>query len=213
MRLPRRRAAWRVLAGLVVLTVLGATAIVPDLTDARAHAQTDCVEDPNIGFCVVPQSYRIYFGDEDPLIDDYEWHAYSFTDLGTTTITLADGSTTTVNHYRFERLVVDEHILIQESRADYGVDITAPGPIELGGTNANGEYMWTDVWGTDLEFQWGTCAFTWTWVPDNIGLDISGCWLRMSAYAITSYNPDPVPGERDNPVYLPDATLRVTGGT
>lgn len=55
-------------------------------------------------------------------------------------------------------------------------------------------------------------------VPLDLGagqhrLNISGCWLRMSAYAITAYNQNPAPGERDNPVYLPDATLRVTGGT
>lgn len=199
-------------AGLGVLIALVSTALLPDTSVPRARAQVGCVKDPSIGFCVVPTPFKIYFGDEDPFFDDYEWHAYSFTDLGTVTITLSDGTRKTLNHYRFRRLVVDEHILIDEKRTDHNLQITAPGPIELGGTNSAGQDMWTDVWGTNLQFQWGTCGFTWTWVPDNIGLNISGCWLRMDAYAITAYNPQPVTGDRDNPVYLPDATLRVLGG-
>lgn len=211
----RRMPAWlrRAAAGAVILASLVSTAVLPDDSTPRAGAQVGCVKDPAIGFCVVPTPFKISFGNEDPFIDNYEWHAYSFTDLGTTTITLADGTRKTVNHYRFRRLVVDKHILIDEQRADHNLRITAPGPIELGGTNAAGQDMWTDVWGTDLEFQWGTCLFTWSWVPDNIGLNISGCWLRLSAYAITAYNPQPVSGQRDNPVYLPGGTLSLVGGT
>lgn len=202
--------AWA--AAAAVLLVLFSTALVPDASVPRAEAAAGCVRDPSIGFCVVPQAFKVDFGDEDPFFDDYEWHAYSFTDLGTTTITVADGTQRQVNHYRFSRLVVDQHILIDQIRADYRMQITAPGPIELGGTNNAGQAMWTDVWGTNLEFQWGTCAFTWTWVPDNIGLNISGCWLRMNAFAITAYNPQPQPGQRDNPINLPKSTLQLLNG-
>ncbi|SDI46306.1 hypothetical protein SAMN05192558_104361 [Actinokineospora alba] len=203
--------AW--LAAAAVLLVLFSTALVPDASVPRAEAAAGCVRDTNIGFCVVPQAFQIAFGKESSFIDTYDWHTQSFTDLGTTTITVADGTTRQVNHYRFKQLVVDKDILIDQNRgADYRVQITAPGPIELGGTNNAGQAMWTDVWGTNLEFQWGTCIITWTWVPDNIGLNISGCWLRMNAYAITAYNPQPQPGQRDNPINLPKSTLQLLNG-
>ncbi|CRK58708.1 hypothetical protein [Alloactinosynnema sp. L-07] len=201
----------RLAAAAAVLAALVTTAVFPDVSVSAAGAASGCVKDPNIGFCVVPTSYKIEFGRDS--IGGYQWHAYSFVDLGTTTITVADGTTRSVNHYRFQRLVVDQNALIQQTRPDYQMRITAPGPIELGGSNNSGASMWTDVWGSGLQFRWGLCLFTWSWVPDDLSLNISGCWLRMDAYALTSYNPQPQPGQRDNPVNLPNATLSLLGGT
>lgn len=93
----------------------------------------------------------------------------------------------------------------------YNLEINTTGGT-LGGISAGGNPMWTVVWGR----MWmlsiaGTCWINWSGALGTFtGLNAGGYCVGISAYAIQTFDGDPVPNPISNPLNLPAAQLTVT---
>ncbi|PPK64348.1 hypothetical protein V5P93_001744 [Actinokineospora auranticolor] len=189
-----------------IFTLLVGTAVVPDLDYLSAAAQTTRpTPAPQVGFLTAPK-------DKPMKVTARAGYAASIQYKGTETIVDANGVSFQAAHYTFRALTLEDLTIADSSRANYALSLSSTGTTQLGGTNAAGQQMQTDLWATNLYASSPLllCALPAAWLLDfGLALSVHLCDVRMDLYALKAFNPTPSSG-RDNPVRLPGATLTVT---
>lgn len=188
-----------------VFAALAATVVVPDLAYLSAQTAPPPTPAPQIGFLTMPR-------DKPLRVTATAGYAASIQYKGMETVVDANGVSFQAGHYTFRALTLDNLRIADNGHPDYALALSSSGTSQLGGTNAAGQQMQTDLWATNLYASHPLllCALPAQWLLDlGISLSVHICDVRMDLYALKSFNPTPSSG-RDNPVRLPGATLSVT---
>ncbi|RLK55473.1 hypothetical protein [Actinokineospora cianjurensis] len=197
----------RALAFGAALALVVGTAVVPDLPYLRADAALVAAPAPapQIGFLTTPR-------DKPLKVTARAGYAASIQYKGTETVVDANGVSFQAAHYTFRALTLDDLTISDGSRTNYALTLGSGGTTQLGGTNAAGQQMQTDLWANNLYASSPLllCVLPAAWLLSlGISLSVHLCDVRMDLYALKAFNPSPTSG-RDNPVQLPGASLSVS---
>ncbi|SER58768.1 hypothetical protein [Actinokineospora terrae] len=197
----------RALAFGATLALVVGTAVVPDLPYLSADAAlvASPAPAPQIGFLTTPR-------DKPLKVTARAGYAASIQYKGTETVVDANGVSFQAAHYTFRALTLDDLTISDGSRTDYALTLGSSGTAQLGGTNAAGQQMQTDLWANNLYASSPLllCVLPAAWLLSlGISLSVHLCDVRMDLYALKAFNPSPTSG-RDNPVRLPGASLSVS---
>lgn len=216
---------------------LVAAAVVTVMTvsaDERAVAETECgagdvnrnslalgASDQTVRPCVAGTNLKIKVPTSCLLtICDTKYKVTEIRRHGRETVRFSDGASDDLWHFTFKALTVNRDVSMRtDGNAADQLSIAPEGLAHIGGTNEQGEAMYTDVWVTK-----GTFNITFTDLPSVLactipipadsplvevvqGGTIRGCGLDLDVKYLVSYSPSA--SGAGSPVRLPKTTLEV----
>lgn len=142
---------------------------------------------------------------------------------GCACITFADGSQVssingrTIYKVTFRKLIATSPVHLSATGPDYSISLSDPagskGNVLVGGTSLSGDPLVTEAYGTlDSISITPLCLVNWASLAGlgdllSFGISATGYCVKLTAFAIKTYDPSPTPNPYTNPLYLPDAAL------